>query len=263
MQVITVGRSEENDRVITDPCTSRHHLQIIQHDDGHFTLSDFGSTNGTYVNGQKINGEIQLNDTDIVRIGNTTIPWRMYFEEEQISAIDDSSKSKNDDAKEIKNSRKRHGFVTFWLWLGIVMAILSPVYSVMFSQKIDKISRYLFFETSAQEKSVVNAFRSALTSHLSEIELCSLLSAILTIIFNILILRWRKIGFWCNMGSSIVFCVINLYLISLIQNDYSTIGLTVNINYGIAIIPVVTSSVILWAVLQIKKNGVSCWKQLK
>ena len=92
MQVITVGRSEENDRVITDPCTSRHHLQIIQHDDGHFTLSDFGSTNGTYVNGQKINGEIQLNDTDIVRIGNTTIPWRMYFDsDKQYSSSNDSS----------------------------------------------------------------------------------------------------------------------------------------------------------------------------
>ena len=83
MRVITIGRDETNDKVITDPCTSRHHLQIILHDDGHFTLSDFGSTNGTYVNGQKISGEIPLNDMDIVRIGNTTIPWRMYFEDEE------------------------------------------------------------------------------------------------------------------------------------------------------------------------------------
>lgn len=92
MKVITVGRNEENDRVITDPCTSRHHLQIIQHDDGHFTLSDFGSTNGTFVNGQKISGEIPLSDTDIVRIGNTTIPWRMYFDtDEQYSSSSNSS----------------------------------------------------------------------------------------------------------------------------------------------------------------------------
>lgn len=81
MRVITVGRDPSNDKVITDPYTSNHHLQIIQHDDGHFTLSDFGSTNGTFVNGQKIGGEIPLNDMDIVRIGNTTIPWRMYFED--------------------------------------------------------------------------------------------------------------------------------------------------------------------------------------
>lgn len=82
MRVITVGRDASNDRVIDDPYATRNHLQIIQHDDGHFSLADFGSTNGTYVNGQKINGEIPLNDMDIVRIGNTTIPWRMYFDEE-------------------------------------------------------------------------------------------------------------------------------------------------------------------------------------
>ena len=80
MKVITIGRDDGNDRVIIDPHASRYHLQIIQHDDGHFSLSDFGSTNGTYVNGQKISGEVLLKETDIVRIGNTTIPWRMYFD---------------------------------------------------------------------------------------------------------------------------------------------------------------------------------------
>lgn len=81
MKVITIGRGADNDVDIDDRHASRHHLQIIQHDDGHFSLSDFGSTNGTYVNGQKVSGEILLNDMDIVRIGNTTVPWRIYFDE--------------------------------------------------------------------------------------------------------------------------------------------------------------------------------------
>lgn len=81
MKVITIGRSEDNDVVINDPYATRNHLQIIQHDNGGFSLSDFGSTNGTFVNGQKVSGEIVLNEMDIVRIGNTTIPWRMYFDE--------------------------------------------------------------------------------------------------------------------------------------------------------------------------------------
>ncbi len=84
MKVITIGRDDKgNDRVIIDPHASRHHLQIIQHDDGHFSLLDFGSTNGTYINGQKIKGEVPLNDMDIVRIGNTPIPWRMYFDTDE------------------------------------------------------------------------------------------------------------------------------------------------------------------------------------
>lgn len=83
MKVITIGRSSENDVVINDSHASRHHLQIISFDDGSFRLSDFGSTNGTYVNGQKISGEIVLNPTDIVRIGKTTIPWMSYFEQDE------------------------------------------------------------------------------------------------------------------------------------------------------------------------------------
>jgi len=84
MRVITIGRSVENDVVIQDPYATRHHLQIIQHDDGHFSLADFGSTNGTFINGQKIRGEVDLYENDVVRIGNTTIPWRLYFEEEEV-----------------------------------------------------------------------------------------------------------------------------------------------------------------------------------
>ena len=81
MRVLTIGRSGENDIVINDSQVSRHHLQLIQHDDGHFTLFDFGSTNGTYVNGKRISGEVDIMHGDIVRIGNTTLPWNSYFAE--------------------------------------------------------------------------------------------------------------------------------------------------------------------------------------
>ena len=83
MKVITIGRDIDNDVVIDDGYASRHHLQIVQCDDGTYKLADFGSSNGTYVNGQKVEGEIVLEPNDIVRVGNTTIPWRIYFEQEQ------------------------------------------------------------------------------------------------------------------------------------------------------------------------------------
>lgn len=95
MKAVTIGRSEDNDVVINDAHASRYHMQIIQHDDGHYTLADFGSTNGTYINGQKASGETFLTPSDIVRIGNTTIPWRNYFESDseiiiQPDVIDES-----------------------------------------------------------------------------------------------------------------------------------------------------------------------------
>jgi hypothetical protein len=42
-------------------------------------MADFGSRNGTFVNGRRVSGEIYLNPTDSIRIGNTTLPWRGYF----------------------------------------------------------------------------------------------------------------------------------------------------------------------------------------
>ena len=80
MKVITIGRSDEgNDVIINDPMVSRHHFQIVQDDDGSFRLADFGSTNGTYINGQRVSGEVELDENDIIRVGNTIIPWRQYF----------------------------------------------------------------------------------------------------------------------------------------------------------------------------------------
>ena len=82
MKVITIGRSSQNDVPINDGKVSRHHCQIIQHDDGSYSLSDFGSTNGTFVNGRQVHGEVRLNPTDVVRIGNTVLNWKNYFKRE-------------------------------------------------------------------------------------------------------------------------------------------------------------------------------------
>ena len=79
MKVVTVGRSSQNDITVNDPKVSRHHCQIVQYDDGSYGIVDFGSTNGTYVNGQKVHGEEGINPNDVVRIGYTTLPWRNYF----------------------------------------------------------------------------------------------------------------------------------------------------------------------------------------
>ena len=79
MKIITIGRSPSNDVNINDPKVSRAHCQIIQDDNGRFRLVDVNSLNGTFVNGTQRHGEVPLNKTDIIRIGNTTLPWQSYF----------------------------------------------------------------------------------------------------------------------------------------------------------------------------------------
>ncbi len=80
MKIVTIGRSTSNEICIQDPLVTRvAHCQITQDDNGNFRLIDTNSTNGTYVNGIRIQGEVRLNRSDIIRIGNTTLPWQSYF----------------------------------------------------------------------------------------------------------------------------------------------------------------------------------------
>ncbi len=79
MVIKSIGRGQGNDIVINDNNVSRTHCQIIRKDNGEFVLVDINSTNGTYINGILQHGEVRLNRTDIVRIGNTTLPWQSYF----------------------------------------------------------------------------------------------------------------------------------------------------------------------------------------
>lgn len=80
MKVITIGRStENNDIVVNDEKVSRNHLQMVMEDNGNYSVVDLGSTNGTFVNGQRISGEVRLQPSDEVRIGQTVLPWQNYF----------------------------------------------------------------------------------------------------------------------------------------------------------------------------------------
>lgn len=79
MKIVTVGRRSSNNINISDPLVSRTHCQFIQEDNGRVKLIDINSANGTYVNGVKRHGEVWLVPSDIVRIGNTTLPWQNYF----------------------------------------------------------------------------------------------------------------------------------------------------------------------------------------
>jgi predicted component of type VI protein secretion system len=68
--VVTLGRDITNDIVINDPEVSRHHLRITRTGDG-YTLEDLGSTNGTFVNGQRLSTPRALNNGDMIGLGET------------------------------------------------------------------------------------------------------------------------------------------------------------------------------------------------
>ncbi len=71
---ITIGRELKNDLVLDDPRVSRLHVTVRKTDAG-VILRDMGSGNGTFVNGQRIqpNVDVKLKAEDQVKLGSCTV----------------------------------------------------------------------------------------------------------------------------------------------------------------------------------------------
>ncbi|HEX6917781.1 MAG TPA: DUF3662 and FHA domain-containing protein [Phycicoccus sp.] len=73
-----LGRDDSADIILDDPGISRRHSELRVTTDGpHFvtTIRDLGSTNGTYVNGERVS-TTHLEDGDRVTVGRTSITFR-------------------------------------------------------------------------------------------------------------------------------------------------------------------------------------------
>ncbi len=58
--------------LLLDPEVSRRHVQV-EVIDGMLVVTDLGSTNGTTVNGIKIDGPTRITENDVVRLGGTEV----------------------------------------------------------------------------------------------------------------------------------------------------------------------------------------------
>ncbi|MGN8050332.1 FHA domain-containing protein FhaB/FipA [Curtobacterium sp. 22159] len=72
---ITIGRSSESNVVIRDDYTSTNHARLDLRADG-WLLTDLESTNGTFVNGQKVTAPVTVAERTPITIGTTTFELR-------------------------------------------------------------------------------------------------------------------------------------------------------------------------------------------
>ncbi|MCS7064256.1 MAG: FHA domain-containing protein [Methylacidiphilales bacterium] len=73
----TVGRLEDNDIVIPHPSLSGHHAELSTNGQD-YTLTDLSSTNGTYVNEERID-KIKLRSGNIIRFGNVEFLYQSEY----------------------------------------------------------------------------------------------------------------------------------------------------------------------------------------
>ena len=85
---ITIGRRDDNDLALTwDAEVSRVHAQL-ERVGGEWTLVDDGlSRNGTWVNGDRVNGRRRLHDGDRMCFGETPVTYRSPPDEDSESTV--------------------------------------------------------------------------------------------------------------------------------------------------------------------------------
>jgi pSer/pThr/pTyr-binding forkhead associated (FHA) protein len=69
---ISIGRDSSNDIAVNDAEVSRHHSRLT-FQGGKYVLEDMGSTNGTFVNGQRLTGPRVLKSGEVISFGEQIV----------------------------------------------------------------------------------------------------------------------------------------------------------------------------------------------
>ena len=70
--VVMIGRGADCQLILDDDYVSTRHARVVSTPNGNY-VEDLGSTNGTYVNGQRITAPTTITLADTVRIGKTIL----------------------------------------------------------------------------------------------------------------------------------------------------------------------------------------------
>lgn len=154
-------------------------------------------------------------------------------------------------------TKERHGFVTFWLWLCIIACTISAPVSMIRMEKI-KIGTCNDLSMLGINHDVV----SSVESGFCYLYIVMALEALFMIVGYAKLLKWKKSGFWFLVGTRVLSTIICTALYLYINK---TIIVLTNVPLMVktSVVGAVFGLGILFAILQIRKNGVSCWKQLE
>ncbi|HUR96017.1 MAG TPA: FHA domain-containing protein [Gemmatimonadales bacterium] len=75
--VVNIGRAEFNDIVLADPSVSTSHAKLQRRDDI-WMLSDLGSTTGTFVEGERVSGEVALVPGTTLKFGEVAVLFEPF-----------------------------------------------------------------------------------------------------------------------------------------------------------------------------------------
>ena len=270
MKKITIGSSPACTLCIDDPNVANVHCTIKEEYNGLLTVKNFG-VGGTWVDGEKVDGKKTFGCIGEVRIENAIFTWEEIKNASESSPsmvpfsspeLDEVNQEMQKGDKDESVLKERNGFVTFWLWLGIIVnLIMIPVDIIAYGAMRNPRGEYLMGQVLVGQD--INPAMESLHRHLTIIQIVVAIKGLCLAFFYVKILRWKKVGFWGMACTAIVVNIVNIIVMKAVAQDYQDLGLGMIVNNTFAIVVCLISIVSLWAILQIRKNGISCWKQLE
>ncbi len=85
--VIKIGRDNTNDVIINEPSVSRNHAIVTNLGNDAYEVKDLGSSNGTFVNGQKIT-QVIIGPDDKLQVASSMVDWQAAFKLSSLKKTD-------------------------------------------------------------------------------------------------------------------------------------------------------------------------------
>lgn len=84
----TIGRGDTNTLILKAPGVSRFHAMLQPGTGGGYILADLRSTNGTYLNGLRLDEQAVLRDGDLIKLGDGALTFRCQQAQRQSADLD-------------------------------------------------------------------------------------------------------------------------------------------------------------------------------
>ena len=82
-----IGRSNKCDIVIDSKHVSRQHARVFSNSDGQWFVEDLGSSNGTFVNGERVKS-CPISRADVIEIGQASLSFSPLIEQATVHSVE-------------------------------------------------------------------------------------------------------------------------------------------------------------------------------
>ena len=160
-----------------------------------------------------------------------------------------------------EQSKPRHAFVSIVIVMGIILACILlflslPNYWSMFGYAEWE------FQPFFSREGIKELYHSVHNYLLLEM-LVAIVATAFIIFFLVKLLQGKRYGFWGFAVTSVVGTAAQVVLSSLVVNAFQQIDVELSHNIPVQIGWTLVTIAILYAVLQIREDGVSCWRRLE